>query len=106
MISLSQFHSILDSTGGRGYPLNASQRSAVDHPNGPLWLIAGPGSGKSEVLVTRTLRLLCVDGIPPRSILITTFTVKAARNLEDRLASYLLALQNQQPTLNSVDLSD
>src|SRR3954469_6444891 len=102
MIPLSVFHSTLDGSGGRGYPLNANQRTAVDHPSGPLWLIAGPGSGKSEVLVTRTLRLLCVDGVDPRSILLTTFTVKAARNLEDRLASYLVALQHYEPSLNIV----
>ena len=74
-------------------------------PQRPLWLIAGPGSGKSEVLVTRTLRLLCVDGIDPRSVLLTTFTVKAARNLEDRLASYLAALQHHEPSLSAVDVS-
>ena len=106
MISLANFHAILDSLAGRGYPLNTNQRAAVDHPSGPLWLIAGPGSGKSEVLVTRPLRLLCVDSMPPRSILLTTFTVKAARNLEDRLAAYLSALQAQDPTLISVDISD
>lgn len=106
MISLARFHAILDSATGRGYPLNSSQRAAVDHAAGPLWLIAGPGSGKSEVLVTRTLRLLCVDGMDPRSILLTTFTVKAARNLEDRLASYLVLLQHHEPSLSRIDASD
>ncbi len=106
MIPLADFHAVLDGPGGRGYPLSASQRKAVDHTNGPLWLIAGPGSGKSEVLVTRTLRLLCVDGVAPRSVFVTTFTVKAARNLQDRLASYLSVLQHHFPALGSVDLSD
>jgi DNA helicase-2/ATP-dependent DNA helicase PcrA len=106
VISLTQFHAILDSASGRGYPLSASQRTAVDHFSGPLWLIAGPGSGKSEVLVTRTLRLLCVDGVLPQSIFVTTFTVKAARNLQDRLASYLTVLQNNFSVLMTVDLSD
>ncbi|WP_347841610.1 UvrD-helicase domain-containing protein [uncultured Draconibacterium sp.] len=106
MISIDAFHEILDSEKGRGYPLNDSQRKAVDHPTGPLWLIAGPGSGKSEVLVTRTLRLLCVDGVDPRSVMLTTFTVKAARNLEDRLATYLSGLQHHEPSLAAVDISD
>jgi DNA helicase II / ATP-dependent DNA helicase PcrA len=84
MINLPAFHQTLDQT--RGYPLNPHQRQAVDFGTGPLWIIAGPGSGKSEVQVTRALKLVCVDGVMPRSILLTTFTRKAARNLEDRLA--------------------
>ena len=106
MIPLAGFHQILDGASGRGYPLNGSQRTAVDHPSGPLWLIAGPGSGKSEVLVTRALRLLCVDGVDPRSVLMTTFTVKAARNLADRLASYMAALRTAEPSLTAIDVSD
>ena len=105
MIDLSQFHAILDSSGARGYPLNQQQRDAADHGQGPLWIMAGPGSGKSEVLVTRTLKLICVDGVEPSSVFITTFTIKAARNLEDRLASYLISLQQAEPKLAPVDLS-
>ena len=104
MITLVEFHSVLDSA--RGYPLNDHQRESVDFGAGPLWIIAGPGSGKSEVLVTRALKLICVDGAEPRSVLMTTFTKKAARNLEDRLAAYLMALQTARPELSSVDLSE
>ncbi len=104
MINLDAFHQTLDAA--RGYPLNDHQREAVDFGTGPLWIIAGPGSGKSEVLVTRALKLICVDGAEPRSVLMTTFTKKAARNLEDRLAAYLLALQTAHPALSSVDLSE
>ncbi len=93
MMNLSDFHACLAQPSARGYDLNQKQKDAVDHGAGPLWLLAGPGSGKSEVLVTRALKLLCVDGVAPRSIFLTTFTTKAARNLEDRLASYLAALQ-------------
>jgi DNA helicase-2/ATP-dependent DNA helicase PcrA len=49
---------------------------------------------------------MCVDGVEAGSIVVTTFTEKAARNLEDRLASYLSALQATYPTLSSVDLAD
>jgi len=106
MIDLSTFHDCLAQPTARGYDLDDKQKEAVEYDGGYLWLLAGPGSGKSEVLVTRTLKLLCVDGVKPRSILLTTFTTKAARNLEDRLATYWAALQNTDPTLQSVDLAD
>lgn len=106
MIDLSTFHTCLAQATARGYDLDNKQKEAVEYDGGALWLLAGPGSGKSEVLVTRTLKLLCVDGVKPRSILLTTFTTKAARNLEDRLATYWAALQNTDPTFQSVDLAD
>ena len=65
------------------------QRDAILHGQGPLWITAGPGSGKSEVLVARVLKLLVGDGVAPSSIILTTFTEKAAANLEDRIVSYL-----------------
>lgn len=105
MIDLDTFHNCLAQSDARGYELDDKQKEAVDYGMSPLWLIAGPGSGKSEVLVTRTLKLLCVDGIEPGSIFLTTFTTKAARNLEDRLAIYLTALQNTEPTLQKIDLA-
>lgn len=106
MINLTTFHTCLAQPNARGYDLDNKQKEAVEYIGGSLWLLAGPGSGKSEVLVTRTLKLLCVDNVKPRSILLTTFTQKAARNLEDRLASYLAALQKADSSLQSVDLAD
>jgi DNA helicase II / ATP-dependent DNA helicase PcrA len=106
MIDLITFHTCLAQPNARGYDLDDKQKEAVEYNGSPLWLIAGPGSGKSEVLVTRTLKLLCVDAVKPRSILLTTFTEKAARNLEDRLATYLVALQKTDPSLQCVDLAD
>jgi len=69
-------------------------------------LLAGPGSGKTEVLVTRTLRLVCVDRVSPKTIFLATFTRKAARSIEDRLATYFSALQAADPTLASIDLGE
>jgi DNA helicase-2/ATP-dependent DNA helicase PcrA len=106
MIDIATFHECLAQSNARGYDLDDKQKQAVEYEGGSLWLLAGPGSGKSEVLVTRTLKLLCVDGVKPRSILLTTFTTKAARNLEDRLATYLAALQDTDSSLQEVDLAD
>ncbi len=75
-----------------GHGLNAEQRTAIRHGQGPLFLMAGPGSGKTEVIVARALKLFLVDAVPSGAILITTFTEKAARNLSDRITDRLIAM--------------
>ncbi|WP_440764419.1 ATP-dependent DNA helicase [Natronorubrum sp. DTA7] len=81
-----------DRFGDEEWSFNDGQRTAITHGRGPLWITAGPGSGKTEVLVSRALKLLLVDDVPPESILITTFTEKAAQNLEERIADRLATL--------------
>jgi superfamily I DNA/RNA helicase/RecB family exonuclease len=66
--------------------LNAAQRAAADHDAGPLIVLAGPGTGKTRVITHRVERLIR-DGAPPESILAVTYTVKAARQLRERLAA-------------------
>lgn len=106
MLSLDQFHNLLLQVNARGYDLDDEQRATVNFGNGPLWILAGPGTGKTEALVTRTLKLICVDGIEPSQIFLTTFTKKAARNLEDRLASYFAVLRQADASLSEMDLAD
>ena len=80
MISLDTFHSAYIAV--RTYGPNPEQRQTVDAgPADPLFIVAGPGTGKTTVLVLRILKLILVDGIPPNGILATTFTVKAAAEL-------------------------
>lgn len=93
MITIDRFFKAFESFSG--YAPYPAQEEAIRHANGPLWILAGPGTGKSEVLVLRTLKLLLVDGLKPESILLTTFTEKAARNLHDRLSSYLIGILGQ-----------
>ena len=88
-----------------GFPLDAPQIQAIHHGQGPLWLIAGPGTGKTEVLVVRCLKLMCCDNVAPSSIMVTTFTEKAARNLEDRIAEALLYVVGLYPQLQNIDMS-
>jgi len=71
------------------WSFNNAQQRAILHGDGPLYVTAGPGSGKTEVLICRTLKLLLVDEIAPKSIFLTTFTEKAAQNLEERIADRL-----------------
>ena len=69
------------------YPhLSESQRQVVGHVDGPLLVIAGPGSGKTFSIVLRALNLLLM-GVPPERIILCTFTEKAAFEMRDRLAA-------------------
>jgi DNA helicase II / ATP-dependent DNA helicase PcrA len=55
-------------------------------------IVAGPGSGKTTVLVLRALRHVIVDGVLPENIIITTFTNKAAAEIRSRLISWGIQL--------------
>ncbi len=69
--------------------LNPEQRDAVAAPDGPVLVLAGAGSGKTRVLTGRAFYLLAERNVRPESVLVMTFTNKAARELQDRLRSYL-----------------
>jgi len=78
---------LIDTLFPPGHPNRPTpaQEAILRHPQGPAWVLAGPGSGKTEVLTLLVLRLLYVENDPaqseriqPEAILVTTFTEKAA----------------------------
>lgn len=70
------------------YPdLSDAQRAVVGHVDGPVLVIAGPGSGKTYSIVLRALNLLLLGRAEPKQVVLCTFTEKAAFEMRDRLAA-------------------
>lgn len=47
-----------------GFPLDPAQSQAIQYGAGPLLIAAGPGTGKTEVLVARCMKFMCCDSVP------------------------------------------
>ncbi|MGY5029633.1 ATP-dependent helicase [Streptomyces sp. 900116325] len=77
--------------------LDAAQQAVVDHPGGPLLVLAGPGTGKTTTLVEAVAARVARGGDPAR-ILVLTFSRKAAVELRDRMAARLGAARGPQAT--------
>ena len=69
--------------------LNAAQKQAVDTIDGPVMVIAGPGTGKTQILTLRIANILQQTDTAPESILALTFTENGARAMRERLRLYL-----------------
>lgn len=65
-------------------PFNEAQSMAVRHNKGPMMVLAGPGSGKTTVIVGRIQNLVEKQGVNPSNILVITFTKAAAKEMEER----------------------
>ncbi|UYQ64264.1 ATP-dependent helicase [Streptomyces peucetius] len=77
--------------------LDAAQRAVVDHGEGPLLVLAGPGTGKTTTLVEAVAARIA-QGVDPSRILVLTFSRKAAVELRDRMALRLGGTRGPQAT--------
>ena len=71
---------------------NDGQKEAIEATDGPLLIIAGPGTGKTYTLVQRALNLIVNHRVKPEEIMMATFTEKAAKELITRISNELSAL--------------
>lgn len=69
--------------------LNARQKEAVDQTDGPVLVVAGPGTGKTQLLATRIAHILATTDAQAENILCLTFTEAAANNMRRRLSTLI-----------------
>ncbi|ALT68733.1 ATP-dependent helicase [Methanobrevibacter millerae] len=89
MISYEEFEDIVVNILKRDISSNHDQQEAIlSKANEGLFIVAGPGSGKTTVIVLKILKYIFVDDIKPNEILATTFTKKAADELYSRILGW------------------
>ncbi|MCA9354940.1 ATP-dependent helicase [Candidatus Kaiserbacteria bacterium] len=77
--------------------LNATQKESVDTTDGPVMVVAGPGTGKTQILTLRIANILLETDTAPDSILALTFTESGAKAMRERLRKYIGATAYQVP---------
>ena len=89
MIDYNEFEEIVVNVLERDISSNEDQKLAISSPKDQsLFIVAGPGSGKTTVMVLKILKFIFVDDVSPNEILATTFTRKAASELLSRILGW------------------
>ena len=98
MISLNEFLEALR-VPLHGRRLDSEQQEVVAYPaDRPLIVVAGPGTGKTTAITARALKMVFVDKYDPVSIVLTTFTKRAAAELRSRVLGwgYTVSVKNRE----------
>jgi DNA helicase II / ATP-dependent DNA helicase PcrA len=98
MLTYNEFQDCVQTSVTRfsSHWLNPEQDDSVSSlPSTPVFIVAGPGTGKTTVLALRALRHIFVDQLSPESIIATTFTRKAASELRSRILSWGILTQEE-----------
>ena len=96
MISEEKYIELIENVLGITLEDNLDQKKSILSPiNENQYIVAGPGSGKTTVLVLKILKYIFVDNIKLENILVTTFTKKAARELKERISNWTLMLSEE-----------
>ena len=94
MISVDEFLEALR-VPLHGRRLDSEQRMVVNYsPDKPLIVVAGPGTGKTTAIIARALKMVFVDRYDPASVMLTTFTKRAAAELRSRILGWGYAIRN------------
>lgn len=102
MISYDEFEDIVVNILKRDISSNENQQKAISSPDSKsLFIVAGPGSGKTTVMVLKILKYIFVDDVNPNEILATTFTRKAAEELYSRIMGWGDEIKNH--LLDNID---
>ncbi|WP_121255551.1 ATP-dependent helicase [Nocardioides ferulae] len=88
-IAAPTYHLVPPAAPAAAPVLDEHQRRVVDHPGGPLLVLAGPGTGKTTTLVEAIVERIEVRGARPDGVLALTFSRKAAEQLRDRVTARL-----------------
>ncbi|MBO7718660.1 MAG: UvrD-helicase domain-containing protein [Methanosphaera sp.] len=89
MIGNEEFDNLLVNVLDRNIEENLNQKEAILAPvDESQYLVAGPGSGKTTVIVLKVLKYIFVDDVEPSKIIVTTFTNKAANELKNRTVKW------------------
>ena len=87
MISYEEFERLVVEILERDISSNKDQKAAISSDKAEsLFIVAGPGSGKTTVMVLKILKFIFVDDVQPKEIMATTFTKKAASELLSRIS--------------------
>jgi len=78
------------------YPMNGDQRSIVSHQQGPLCIIAGPGSGKTRSILLLVMNLLLSGNAQPSEVILCTYTEKVAYEMQDLLMKIAATIHYKQ----------